>query len=181
MQTLLRSRIAAALLSAVFAALSPSPAPAQSPALDESPAVEGEWGYRPGEGYVSRVNPPSFLVCVPRKGSRGKSRWDAAHRSMRSSIARGASNSMSTALRAFFRRDAMSGVYRGATPTATSPRGVRRARFSVARDAAIMPLPERYELLARIPDTHPRLFVRPENMTLCVRWRRAASPIRTNA
>jgi len=35
--------------------------------LDERPAVGGEWGYRPSEGTVSAVNPPSFS-WRPQKG-----------------------------------------------------------------------------------------------------------------
>lgn len=163
MQTLLRSRIAAVLLSAVFAALSPSTAPAQSPALDESPAVEGEWGYRPEEGSVSRVNPPSFS-WRPVKGltweievGRGAS-FDAVEYR-----ARGIEFNVHCPSRIF-----PAGKYvwryrgRDADGAVTSWSAVRT--FSVARDAAVMPLPERDELLARIPVTHPRLFVRPENM-----------------
>ena len=36
--------------------------------------------------------------------------------------------------------------------------------FRIADDAAQMPLPSRDELIARIPKSHPRLFVRPENL-----------------
>src|SRR5690606_27500856 len=36
--------------------------------------------------------------------------------------------------------------------------------FSIAEDAVQMPLPPREQLLKRIPDEHPRLFVRPEQL-----------------
>nr|HPM83949.1 hypothetical protein [Candidatus Anammoximicrobium sp.] len=54
--------------------------PALTWSLDESPAREGEWGFRPAEGSVSDVNPPSFcwrpdkdvvaweLECIPESG-----------------------------------------------------------------------------------------------------------------
>ena len=57
---------------------------AAAPALDERPATEQEWGYRPGDGSVSAVNPPGFswrpqsgivsweLECVPVGGKLGK-------------------------------------------------------------------------------------------------------------
>jgi len=36
--------------------------------------------------------------------------------------------------------------------------------FEISEDAAQMPMPPREELLARIPKSHPRLFIRPEDL-----------------
>jgi hypothetical protein len=36
--------------------------------------------------------------------------------------------------------------------------------FTIADSAVQMPMPSRRELITRIPKTHPRLFVRPENL-----------------
>jgi hypothetical protein len=33
---------------------------AAPPAVDDTPAGPGEWGFRPGEGETSPVTPPSF-------------------------------------------------------------------------------------------------------------------------
>ena len=38
----------------------PGLAAGQQLKLDERPAEPGEWGYRPADGAVSQVNPPSF-------------------------------------------------------------------------------------------------------------------------
>ena len=49
--------ISAALFMILFAASAPA---AERLKLDERPAEPGEWGYRPANGDVSQVNPPSF-------------------------------------------------------------------------------------------------------------------------
>ena len=38
-------------------------------------------------------------------------------------------------------------------------------KFEIASDAVSMPMPQRSDLLGRVPDSHPRLFVRPENLS----------------
>ena len=48
------------VLSMLIAVLIGFPVSAKTLKLDERPVVEGEWGYRPGQGTKSAVNPPSF-------------------------------------------------------------------------------------------------------------------------
>jgi hypothetical protein len=131
--------------------------------LDEKPAVGGEWGYRPADGSVSAVNPPSFS-WRPQRGLT----WEVTCTGIQPS-----------ANINFHWKDIGFNVY---CPAQTFPAGTyiwkyrgrdskgnytnwSRARtFTIAKDAASMPMPEREELLSRIPKTHPRLFVRPEKL-----------------
>jgi len=131
--------------------------------LDEKPAVGGEWGYRPADGAVSAVNPPSFS-WRPQKGLT----WEVR-----------CTGTQPFANIGFHEKDIEFNVY---CPAQTIPAGTymwnyrgrdskgnytnwsRTRTFTIAKDAASMPMPERKELLSRIPKTHPRLFVRPENI-----------------
>jgi len=131
--------------------------------LDERPAVGGEWGYRPAEGAVSAVNPPSFS-WRPQKGLT----WEVT-----------CTDTQPFANIGFHWKDIEFNVY---CPPKTFPAGTytwryrgkdgkgnytnwsRARKFTIARDAAAMPMPVRKELISRIPKTHPRLFMRPENL-----------------
>ncbi len=137
--------------------------PAGATALDESPAAEGEWGRRPAEGALSNVTPPSFS-WRPQDGLE----WEIE-------VARDAS----FAAIEYRARDIVFNVhcpprvfppgvyswrYRGRSPDGSTTNWSAPHTFSISSDASEMPLPPRDELLGRIPDSHPRLFVRPENM-----------------
>ena len=133
--------------------------------LDEKPAVGGEWGYRPADGAVSAVNPPSFS-WRPQKGLT----WEVM-----------CTGNQPFANVGFHWKDIEFNVY---CPAQTLPAGTytwryrgkdskgnytnrSRARtFTIAKDAVSMPMPVRGELLSRIPKIHPRLFMRPENLPL---------------
>ena len=131
--------------------------------LDERPAEPGEWGYRPAAGTVSGVNPPSFS-WRPQQGLT----WEVSC----------IGNQQSANLR-FNWKDIEFNVY---CPSKTLPLGSytwkyrgknsrgrytnwsRERKFTITGDAAKMPLPERKDLIGRIPKSHPRLFMRPENV-----------------
>ncbi len=132
-------------------------------ALDERPAVPDEWGYRPTEGAMSAVNPPSFS-WRPQKGLT----WEVM-----------CTGNQPYANIGLHWKDIEFNVY---YPSKTLPAGTytwsyrgkdskgnytnwsQPRTFTIARDATAMPMPVRKELLSRIPKTHPRLFVRPENL-----------------
>ena len=133
-------------------------------ALDEQPAADGEWGYHPADGEVLDLNPPGFswrptdgLVAyelqVGEGGAFDKVVYDATvdqfnvHCPPR-----------------VFPGGAYSWRYRGVADDGSKTEWSTTRAFRVADDAAEMPLPEREELLDRIPGEHPRLFVRPEQM-----------------
>ncbi len=132
--------------------------------LDERPAASNEWGYRPVEGAVSKENPPSFswrpqreVVTWEIQCGRGNDFKSVAYRadSIEMNVHRPA---QSLAPGKYCWR------YRGATKTGKRTNWSLVRSFSVSSAAVSKPLPPRAELLARIPKSHPRLFVRPEDI-----------------
>jgi hypothetical protein len=131
--------------------------------LDERAARPGEWGYRPADGSVSEVNPPSFS-WRPQKGMR----WE-----LRVVGVAAAEQPAYHASDLEFNvhcpaRTLPSGTYewryRGKDRNGRYTKWSKARRFTIADDAAEMPLPAREELIERIPKGHPRLFMRPENL-----------------
>jgi len=134
--------------------------------LDESPAKDGEWGYRPAPGAVLQVTPPGFcwrpqkgivaweLECASGKGFATKAiacraeglKWNV--------------HCPAKALPA----GEHSWRYRGVDRAGRKTNWSQARTFTVADKAVPMPLPARQELLSRIPKAHPRLFFRPEDL-----------------
>ena len=131
--------------------------------LDERPAEPGEWDYRPAAGSVSRVNPPSFS-WRPQKDLT----WEVT-----------CVGNQPYANISFHWKDIEFNVY---CPSETFPVGTytwkyrgkdkkdrytnwsQPRTFTIADDASKMPMPTRKDLIGRIPKSHPRLFMRPENL-----------------
>jgi len=129
--------------------------------MNESPAGNGEWGFRPIEGRPTDVNPPAF--CWRPQPEAKTYQLQCARRESFKKVA--------------YRADEI--TYNCHTPAKTLAQGRwfwrfryrdkagRLSRWSRARSfvipagAAEFPMPPRGELLARIPKRHPRLFVRP--------------------
>ncbi|GMU91851.1 MAG: heparinase [Candidatus Hydrogenedentota bacterium] len=152
---------------------------AQQPALDESPARPGEWGYRPADASESSLNPPGF-TWRPTRGiarytlqiardpafqdvvyERGDVRW-SAH-----------CPDIVLEAGAYYWR------YRGHGESGDDTNWSRTRTFSVKADSVKAPLPKVDELVKRMPSTHPRVFFRPEDVgklrelaktTLADRW-----------
>jgi len=139
---------------------------AAAPALDESAAKDGEWGYRPAAGSVSAVSPPA-LVWRPQKGivswevqcCRGGDCSEAAIAYRAEGIAWNA-HCPTKVLPA----GEYAWRYRGTDTSGRKTEWSQVRTFQIADGAVAMPLPQREELLARIPKGHPRLFVRPEDL-----------------
>ncbi|MFH1717776.1 MAG: DUF4962 domain-containing protein [Planctomycetota bacterium] len=129
-------------------------------ALDERPAEPGEWGYHPAEGSVSQVNPPSFS-WRPQRGLT----WEVE-------CTREGQTEYSTTSLEFnvhcpprvFKAGSYTWRYRGRDSNGRYTSWSQPRNFTIADDAVAMPLPAREELIARIPKSHPRLFMRPENL-----------------
>jgi len=131
--------------------------------LDERPAETSEWGYRPGDGVVSQVNPPSFS-WRPQKGLT----WEieCASDTQFKNIEYRATNlefNVHCPPRTF-KLGTYTWRYRGKDQKGQFTNWSQPRTFTIASDAVAMPLPIRDELIARIPKTHPRLFMRPENL-----------------
>ncbi|MCC7495584.1 MAG: DUF4962 domain-containing protein [Fimbriimonadaceae bacterium] len=132
--------------------------------LDQRPAVEGEWGYRPAPGARCEVNPPGFS-WRPTSGTasyelqvgRGGDFATVAYQ------AGGIRYNVHCPPQALPAGDY---VWRDrALDTAGAASEWSEARaFTLPATAVALPLPAKADLLARVPAGHPRLFVRPEQM-----------------
>jgi len=140
--------------------------PIQAKALefDGKPARHGEWGFRPQDQSRSPTNPPSFT-------------W----RPQREAVTYQLQCSQDPSFQEVF-YGVKHLTYPCHRPPETFPLGRSYWRlrfldskeeaseysqvrsFLITEKAADFPMPEREELLARIPDTHPRLFLRPEQL-----------------
>jgi len=132
--------------------------------LDERPAQPGEWGYRPANGAVSGVNPPSFTwrpqqnITWEIQCARDKKFKKIAYST------EGLEFNVHCPPRAF-KPGTYTWRYRGKDRNGHCTNWSQARTFTITQDAANMPLPPRKELIARIPKTHPRLFMRPENLS----------------
>ncbi len=132
--------------------------------LDERPATSKEWGYRPEQGTVSVVNPPSFSW----RPQTGVVSWEieCARDPEFTTIQYSADDitmNVHCPPRVLPPGD-YSWRYRGILKSGAPTNWSRSRTFTIQSDAVAMPLPSRQELLARIPQSHPRLFVRPEQI-----------------
>ncbi|MEA2707695.1 MAG: hypothetical protein QOF78_296 [Phycisphaerales bacterium] len=133
-------------------------------AVDETPAAQGEWGFRPANGSTSALNPPRFS-WRPQRAAKAYV-VEAARQREFSAVAYRAEAiefNVHAPARTF---DAGKWYWRfrfvdsaGGESTWSAVR-----EFEVPADATKFPFPPRAELLDRVPTSHPRLFVRPEEM-----------------
>jgi len=132
--------------------------------LDQSPAEPGEWGYRPGEGEETAVNPPAFS-WRPTEGIATYSVQIAQDRDFDTITLAHTGIPWNTYCpnetippgRYFWR-------YRGAEASGEETAWSVVRSFSIPGGAAAFPQPTLPELLERMPKDHPRLFYRPEDI-----------------
>ncbi len=132
--------------------------------LDERAAGAGEWGYRPADGAVSAVTPPAFSW----RPQPGVVRWELHCGRGRDFEAQeysadGIVFNVHCPPRVFPAGDYV-WRYRGVTTQGARTAWSSVRTFTIDERSVPMPLPSRTELLGRIPPSHPRLFVRPEQM-----------------
>jgi hypothetical protein len=138
--------------------------PAADLKLDETPAGDEEWGYRPAASSVSETTPPSFcwrpqggVVAWELKCARGEGLEPVEYH------AQGIELNVHCPPRVF-----PPGVYtwryRGSDKDGNRTNWSQARTFTIPDRAVQMPMPPRQELLRRIPKSHPRLFVRPEDV-----------------
>jgi len=131
--------------------------------LDERPAEAEEWGYCPAAGSVSQVNPPSFSWRL-----QAGLTWEiqCAHDSEFKKIEYQV-NDIEFNVHCpplTFTSGSYSWRYRGRNREGDYTNWSQARTFTIANDAVEMPMPTREELIGRIPKSHPRLFMRPENL-----------------
>jgi hypothetical protein len=142
----------------------PTVSTADTIGLDERPANSSDWGYRPEDGATSDTNPPSFswrpqskivsweVRCLPHGTDKGTSyqqdgiQWNVHCPS------------------SLFKPGEYRWQYRGRDAKGQHTQWSSERVLTIPKNAAQMPLPEKEELLSHIPATHPRLFVRPEQL-----------------
>lgn len=132
--------------------------------LDETPAGEEEWGYRPAAGTVVGRNPPGFcwrpqrdVVQWELQCGRGQDFGTGVYR------ADGIGFNVHCPPRALPAGEYV-WRYRGTDQHGNSTNWSRPRKFTIPKAAVAMPMPPREELLGRIPKSHPRMFVRPEDL-----------------
>jgi hypothetical protein len=132
--------------------------------LDERPAGPSDWGYRPEDGASSATNPPSFswrpqskisrweVRCLQSDGDKGT---DYQHDGIRWNV---------HCPSRLFTPGEYRWQYRGLDSQGQHTNWSRERTFTIPEDAAAMAMPDMRKLLARIPEAHPRLFVRLEHL-----------------
>ena len=132
--------------------------------LDQSPALPGEWGYRPAPEEVLQLTPPGFswrpMKDIAQWEIQVADTEDFSNPHYQAAQIRYNVHCPPTPFepgRYFWR-------YRGLDSNDNPTSWSQSRIFTIAPDATEMPLPAREDLLSRIPSSHPRLFVRPEMM-----------------
>lgn len=132
--------------------------------LQERPAAGGEWGCRPDDGAIAAINPPSFT-------------WRPENDAMAYDLEVAADSAFEQIVYAVDGtvwsahcpdRVLPPGAYywryrgRNAEDVPSAWSSVRR--FTVPEGLTSFPMPALDDLAGRIPESHPRLFMRPEDV-----------------
>jgi hypothetical protein len=157
-------------VSVVFAivleTLSGSAAGAAEPRVSNREPKPGEVGYRPADGSTVRLNPPSWIWLHEPEASTYEVQWSPEARF--EDAARTASADL-LPFNAYTHREPFApGTYfwRYRFKSADGRVSAWSATRSVVvpPDAVAFPMPTRAEQRSRIPEGHPRLFLRPEDL-----------------
>ena len=131
--------------------------------VDDTPRKPGEWGFRPAPDSTIQVTPPGFCWRPQKKAeeyeieaSRSADFAKIDYSAKETSMSVKCPSKIFKSGKWFWRFRFRQGEQWSDWSKVRS--------FTVAADASEMPLPARGELLSRIPKTHPRLFVRPEQI-----------------
>ncbi len=143
--------------------------------FDDSPARIGEWGRRPFDGAISATDPPGFS-WRPQSGAAGYIVQVSRDAGFASIVyeARVDRYNVHCPAKAFG-----TGTWHWRVSArlegGESPSWSRIWTFRIDRTSAVFPMPEREDLLSRIPAGHPRLFLRPGDVA-ALRERAALDP-----
>jgi len=134
-----------------------------APAPDEAPAGPGEWGFRPADGKLSAVDPPGF-VWRPQKEAQTYAIQVGRDRECTEVVEAAEGLTLNCHCPA---EPLGAGTYywrfRFTTQAGEESEWSTVRSFMVDASSRPFPMPGREELLARIPTSHPRLFLRPED------------------
>ena len=133
--------------------------------LDQRPARADEWGYRPADGATVPLNPPSFTWIAPANAVTYDVQWSgaAAFPAGSTTTVTGVTWPTYTHHTAF-----QPGVwfwrYRAVTGKGEATGWSIARRVEVPASATEMPMPSVAQQRERVPASHPRLFLRPEDL-----------------
>ena len=144
--------------------LSPAFVTAETLELDERPAGPSDWGFRPDDGASSATNPPSFSWRPQSKISNWEVRCRPNDGDQGTTYQQGGIGWNVHCPSRLFAPGEYRWQYRGLDSQGRRTKWSRERSFTIRKDAVAMPMPGKKELLDRIPKTHPRLFVRPEQL-----------------
>jgi len=133
-------------------------------AVNDRPAGHGEWGFRPASESTTRVNPPGFVwrpqeeavryvLQVSRK--RDFDEVDYEKRDIKL---------FSHCPPRVFERGDWFWRFAYVTKDGQQSAWSEVRRFTIPEETVAFPMPDHAELFSRIPDGHPRLFIRPEDI-----------------
>lgn len=130
---------------------------------DDAPARPGEWGFRPRDQRACATDPPAF-VWRPQKGAVAYDLQIARDDGFDPLVHETKGIELHCHVPP---RTLGPGTYhwryRFTTKKETSPWSRVRS-FRIDTEAVAFPMPPREALLARVPEGHPRLFLRPEDL-----------------
>jgi hypothetical protein len=153
---------AASPLLACIVAFSASAALAQ-PRISNRDAKPDEWGYRPVDGSSVLLNPPSLTWVHEAAAVSYSVEWSTNEEMKNPTVVENVvwptytHHSVLPAATYFWRYR-----YTDQKGQTSSPSQIRR--FTIPAEAQAFPMPTRAEQRSRVPASHPRLFMRPEDL-----------------
>jgi hypothetical protein len=133
--------------------------------LNQRPAKPDEWGYRPADGAIVRLNPPTFTWIAPANAATYSVQWSKDR-----NFPAGATTTTEGIVWPTYTHDAAINPgtyfwrYRFTDKKGESSEWSVVRRVEVAPDAAALPMPTIAQQRAKVPQAHPRLFMRPEDL-----------------
>ncbi|HNX33637.1 MAG TPA: DUF4962 domain-containing protein [Kiritimatiellia bacterium] len=150
-------------LSMTFFCLTSLAAMSDTLKVDNRPALPDEWGYRPADGSTAVMNPPSFTWIHDKRAAAYEVQW------ARTPDFKDAESAPNVPWCVYTHNAPLAvGTWHWRYRFATAKKEV--SDWSAARsvtlpaDAVLYPMPSRAEQRARLPQRHPRLFMRPEDL-----------------
>ncbi|MCS7237705.1 MAG: DUF4962 domain-containing protein [Thermoguttaceae bacterium] len=132
-------------------------------AVSNRPATVDEWGYRPQDGEVVALNPPSLTWVHEPQAAAYEVQWATREDLSDARTVRDIPWPVYTHHEPL-RPGTYWWRYRFRTKEGKESTWSQVRKFTVPPQAVEFPLPSREERRARIPKGHPRLFVRPEQL-----------------
>ena len=133
--------------------------------LDQRPAKPDEWGYRPAEGAAVPLNPPTFSWVAPANATTYAVQWskDRAFPTGATTTVEGVvwptyTHSAVVAPGSYFWR------YRAVVAKGDVTEWSVARRVEVPAGLSALPMPTVAQQRAKVPSSHPRLFLRPEDL-----------------